>query len=132
MTPLEIIQKVRACDAELTVQGDRLLVQGRGRPLPEELRVVLRENKEEVMAVLVQQDVEKPEVRWRVTAMRSQVPTKEGIPLLVARREIRPIPGKCSSCGDPLEQGNRYRCELCVQAAWEVLRQFAGSNLDPP
>lgn len=127
MNAWEIVERVRACNAVLLVDGSRLLVRGRGQPLPEELREALRAHKTEVINVLHPPIPEAlgrdPDLAWRVAAMRPQVRDKGGIPLLVARREIKPLPGQCTSCGDPLERGNRYRCELCVRAAWEVLRE---------
>ena len=47
MNAIEIIQQVRAHDAELMLEEDRLVVRGRGPRLPEELQTALREHKPE-------------------------------------------------------------------------------------
>jgi hypothetical protein len=52
MNAIEIIEKVREHDAELAVEGDRLLVRGTGSPLPDDLRRALQEHKAEVMVAL--------------------------------------------------------------------------------
>jgi hypothetical protein len=49
---IEIIEQVRAHDAELVVENDRLLVRGRVDPLPEDLRRALRDHKVELMVAL--------------------------------------------------------------------------------
>jgi hypothetical protein len=49
---IEIIEQVRAHDAELVVEDDRLLVRGRASPLPEDLRQALRDHKAELMVAL--------------------------------------------------------------------------------
>lgn len=134
MNAWEIVERVRACNAELLVDGSRLLVRGRGQPLSDELREALRTHKAEVINVLHPPMPEAlgpdPEVAWRVVAMRPQVPAKGPVLLLMARPGITMAPGQCTSCGDALEQGNRFRCELCVWAAWEVLRE--GHSTEAP
>ncbi len=52
MNALEIIDRVRNCDAELALKDGTLVVQERGEPLPEEIRQLLREHKAEVMVAL--------------------------------------------------------------------------------
>jgi hypothetical protein len=52
MTALELIEQVRALDAEVVLDGKRLVVRGRGQALPEELQAALREHKAEVMVAL--------------------------------------------------------------------------------
>ena len=52
MNALEIIERVRAHDADLVVQDDRLVVRGNGPPLPEELQAALREHKAELLIAL--------------------------------------------------------------------------------
>jgi hypothetical protein len=49
---VEIIEQLRAHDAELVVEDDRLLVRGRANPLPEDLRRALRDHKAELMVAL--------------------------------------------------------------------------------
>jgi len=52
MNALEIIEQVRAHNAELVVVDDRLLVRGRSGPLPEDLEQTLREHKAELLVAL--------------------------------------------------------------------------------
>ena len=52
MNAVEIIEQLRAHDAELVVEDDRLLVRGRANPLPEDLRRALRDHKAELMVAL--------------------------------------------------------------------------------
>jgi hypothetical protein len=49
---IEIIERVRACDAELVVENDRLVVRGKGNPLPDDLKQALSEHKAELMIAL--------------------------------------------------------------------------------
>ena len=127
MTPHELLEQVRALEAELVVEDGRLLVQEWRAPLPGDLREVLRAHKTELLEVLsptgAETHVSDREVAWRVEAMRPQLPAKGAIPTLVARPDLSPAPGCCTSCGDPLKPGERYRCAPCVGAAWLVLRE---------
>lgn len=52
MNAIEIIERVRACDAELAVVDDRLVVRGRGNPLPDDLKEALAQHKAELMIAL--------------------------------------------------------------------------------
>jgi len=52
MNAADIIQQIRAHDAELVLDEDRLIVRGKGPRLPEELQAALREHKAEVMIAL--------------------------------------------------------------------------------
>lgn len=52
MNAIEIIEQLRAHDAELVVEDDRLLVRGRASPLPEDLRQALRDHKAELLVAL--------------------------------------------------------------------------------
>ncbi len=52
MNALEIIEEVRAHEAELAVEDGRLFVRGQGAPLPAELRQRLAEHKVELLAAL--------------------------------------------------------------------------------
>lgn len=65
------------------------------------------------------------EVGWRARAMWSQIRPGFPIPFLVARDD--PIrEGACLSCSLPLEDGERYRCATCLQAAILVLASLGG------
>ena len=52
MNAIEIIENVRQYDAELSLEQDRLVIRGRGEPLPDDLKVVIREHKAELMMAL--------------------------------------------------------------------------------
>ena len=52
MNAIEIIERVRAHDADLVVDEDRLLVRGRSGPLPEDLQKALREHRAELLVAL--------------------------------------------------------------------------------
>jgi hypothetical protein len=58
MNALQIIEQVRALNADLVVEAGQLVVRGKGDRLPAELNAALRERKAEVMVALgVPQDV---------------------------------------------------------------------------
>ena len=52
MNAIEIIQQVRAHNAEVVVENDGLVVRGKGEPLPEQLRTALREHRAELLLAL--------------------------------------------------------------------------------
>jgi hypothetical protein len=52
MNAAEIIERVRAHDADLLIREDRLVVRGRGDKLPDDLQRELREHKGELMVAL--------------------------------------------------------------------------------
>jgi hypothetical protein len=52
MNAIEIIQQVRAHDADLFVEDQRLMVRGMNAPLPAELQRALRAHKAEAMVAL--------------------------------------------------------------------------------
>lgn len=58
--------------------------------------------------------------KWRVEAMKAQVPPQGNIPLLIAR-DVPWRKGHCLSCGDQLPEGVPNRCIPCVQAAQMVI-----------
>jgi hypothetical protein len=52
MNALEIIAEVRAHEADVVLDNDRLVVRGHGEPLPPELQDALREHRAEIMVAL--------------------------------------------------------------------------------
>jgi hypothetical protein len=52
MNAMEIIEQVRALNADLVVEDGQLMVRGKGNRLPEDLRTALREHKAEVLVAL--------------------------------------------------------------------------------
>jgi len=52
MNALELIDQVRALEAEVVLEGRRLVIRGNGAPLPDELHAALRQHKAEVMVAL--------------------------------------------------------------------------------
>jgi len=63
------------------------------------------------------------DVRWRVEAMRPQVPAVGAVPFL----KVRPGAGgagRCLSCGDPAAVGSR--CRPCIEATNRVIAEVRG------
>jgi hypothetical protein len=52
LNALDIIEQVRAHDAELVLEDDQLVIHGHGERLPDDLYAELREHKAEVMVAL--------------------------------------------------------------------------------
>lgn len=115
MDGLTLLREARGAGLQVTANGDTLVVEGPRRLEP--IAQTLLAEKPRVMRALA----EEQEVAWRIDAMRPQVPSTGGIPLLLARPDVRPLVGSCCSCGDPLGDENRYRCARCVAAAIAVL-----------
>lgn len=113
MTPAELLAELRARGADLVLDGDRLRLRGPPGVVEPELTEALRLVKPALLEHL------QAEVRWRVEAMRQQVPASGPVPLLVARR-VQAGPGHCPSCGEPTV-GAAIRCSTCATAAREVL-----------
>lgn len=120
MDGLMLLRQARQAGLRVGADGDRLVVEG-PRRLETMARALLAE-KPEVLRSLAQEGTE---VAWRVKMMRPQVPTKGAIPLLVARPGGPWDQGRCCSCGDALEAGERYRCGPCVAATVAVLETVA-------
>ena len=88
----------------------------------EEIKEEVPESLSQEMAVVEDSEAEAvqvvgDEIAWRVEVMRSQIPDKGPLPFLVARETVEPQAGCCLSCGDPLNQGDAYRCAACGRAA---------------
>jgi hypothetical protein len=116
---LTVLNEARAMGLEIRAEPGRLVVRG-----PRTLEAVahrLLERPRDVLAMLATEDAE---VAWRVSAMRLQVPKRGPIPVLVARVGGLSAPGCCVSCGDALQQHQRFRCSLCARAAWVVLHEI--------
>ena len=81
------------------------------------------------------------ELAWRMAAMRAQLARDEPLTLLIARPDAATLtpPTHCASCGDELTLANSltrslsitYRCILCIEAAWQVLRGRSTPSLTP-
>jgi hypothetical protein len=52
MNAIELIERVREHDAEITLQDNKLVVKGSGDRLPDELRAALREHRAEILVAL--------------------------------------------------------------------------------
>lgn len=79
----------------------------------------------EVLIRLAKNDAD---VSWGVEAMRSQIPPRGPIPVLVVRAEMG-VPGGCAGSADPLTQESRFRCQPCAKPSWFVrheIREEAG------
>src|SRR5215213_2366280 len=115
---LTLLTKAREIGFEVRADPGRLVVRG-----PRSFEAVahrLLEWKADVLALLAAED---EHVAWRVEAMRSQVPQRGAIPLLVAR-EVEVDRGCCVSCGEPLREGLEFRCVLCSRATWVILHEI--------
>lgn len=120
MVGLEVLLRARAAGLSVVADGGRLVVKG-----PKSASDLAREvlsHKLEVLP-LVQAEEEEAEVRWRVDAMRPQVPRTGPIPLLVAQDGSGSERG-CLSCGGTLDGDNQYRCRWCARAARLVLDEL--------
>jgi hypothetical protein len=97
-------------------RDDRLSLEGPAEVVTPDVVETVRRHKPELLELL-------HAIQERTAAMRKQVPKHGPIPFLIARGEALALdgPGRCLSCGDVLEAGQRYRCELCVRAAWLAL-----------
>ena len=72
MNALEIIERLREHRAQFSVEGERLIVRGKGDPLPEDLRSAIREHKAEILAAFgVPQDAIMAEI---LTEIRPHLP----------------------------------------------------------
>jgi hypothetical protein len=126
MRPAELLTTLTTAGCRVAAENEQLKVRGpSSAPLTPELRAAIAAHKAELLALLTGED---PEVRWRVDAMRPRVSPTGVIPPMYAR-ELSRVPADCClSCGDPLTPGNKYNCEPCVRAAWQVLREVRGSH----
>lgn len=61
-------------------------------------------------------------VGWRAAVMATQIRRGHALPLLIARPGIRFPFGTCCSCGDRLEEFDRYRCAPCMAATLAALK----------
>jgi hypothetical protein len=127
VTANDLLAELRAAGVELKADGDRILVRPAGALTPE-LRASIQRLKPVVLALLAGHDAE---VAWRVEAMRPRVPATGPIPPMYARRLRSVEDGACLSCGEPLTPGNKYHCEPCVHAAWQVLREARRNYATP-
>ena len=90
MGPTELLAELTRRGVEITVEGDRL----RFRPqdaVTADLRAELVEHKANLLRLI---GGEEQEIRWRMQAMRGQVPRTGAIPILLAR----PVSRRRSTC----------------------------------
>src|SRR5690349_25111211 len=112
---MTLLDEARAAGLIVTTRGGDLIIRGPGRTEPLAQRLLQR--KAEVMALLAAEDAA---IAWRRDAMAGQLIEHRPVPVLVARR-TPDLPDHCLSCGDPLSDGVRFRCDACIIAAWAVL-----------
>jgi hypothetical protein len=116
---VDLLDRARAAGLRVSADGDRLVVRGAVRL--EALAREILDRKAEMLAALRQEaEHAEADIAWRAAAMRGQVPP-EGPVLLLLARPTRIEPGRCWSCGEPLQEGERFRCVPCQQAAWRAL-----------
>jgi hypothetical protein len=116
MTPAELLGSLRRRGVLLAPGQDGRLRYRPRAALTKAERALLARNRDAIVAWL-----DAHPVGWRAAVMATQVPRLGAITLLLARPGVRFPPGTCSSCGDPLGPGDRYRCGPCVEAAVAVL-----------
>ena len=114
--PADLLEEARAAGFRVRAEEDRLVV--RGPTAQKTLVDRILADKAEVLAVLA--DEAEAEVAWRVAVMAPQIPATGTIPFMVART-CQTGPADCLSCGDPMEEGQRYVCRACAEAARRVV-----------
>ena len=120
MSPDEVLRQLAESGVVLMADGDRLRARPRDAITPD-LRAALVEHKASLLRLL---SAEEMKVRWRIEAMRSQVPRTGSIPILLARPEAKTSPrGTCVSCGDLLTEDRHSRCAPCVSAIERLLNE---------
>ena|SRR5260221_639542 len=62
--------------------------------------------------------VPESELAWQVEVFRAQIPPTGPIGYLHAtpRSVAHDTPGNCGSCGEPMEDGQRFCCRACARA----------------
>jgi hypothetical protein len=124
MSPAALVGSLRRRGVLLASAGDgRLRYHPRGA-LSEADREFLARNRAAILALF-----EADPVGWRAAIMAAQARRTVVLPLFLARPGVGFAPGSCCSCGDPLEEDDRYRCHPCVAATVRVLAavRVAGS-----
>lgn len=104
MSPSELVTETRRLGIVLRSDGDHLHVDAPVGALTPELRQTLAARKPDLLVIL-----------WRLSAMRATAGQR---PLAVVMLEAQGGPGRCFSCGDPLDHPQGYgRCAPCDVAA---------------
>lgn len=114
MSAAKLIEELRSRGVLIEAAGDRIRVDAPKGAVTPELCEALADRKIEIIALLKSGD---GEIAWRTAAMLQQIPNRGPIPFLVARESVESKTGHCPSCGDPLNQGDTYRCAACGRAA---------------
>ncbi len=120
---VELLTELRRRGLTIVAEEGRLRIAPKAALTPA-LREVLIAHKSEILPLL-----QEKEISWRVEAMAHQVPARGSIPFLVAR-ETPFVRGRCLSCGNALNEGQRYRCQPCMQAAIAVIARPLDSTPD--
>ena len=121
MQPTDVLIELSRRGVEIAVAGDHLRFRPR-EAVSDELRAEIVEHKAELLQIL---EDEEHEVRWRMDAMRGQVPRRGVIPTLLARPETKFSPkGTCRHCGDQLPPDRPVTCAPCLRAVYLLLNQI--------
>jgi hypothetical protein len=107
VTARQLIAAARAVGIQLDARDDRLVYWAPPGALTPELRDALVRHKLDLLALL-----------WRLDAMRLHGVDRTGAnmrpPVPIARLDARGGPGRCFSCGEPLDHPEAYgRCSAC-------------------
>ncbi len=116
MTPAEVLGRLRRRGIVVVPAGDGQLRYS-PKDLPSSAELAELERCRDAILELLERDP----VGWRASVMVRQMTRAGATSLLLARPGIRFPTGTCCSCGDPLSQGDRYRCRPCVEAAVAAL-----------
>ncbi len=126
MTATELFTELQAAGVSLWFEGDTLRYRAPHGVITPERKAALAAHKPRLLARLHH------EVRWRVEAMREQLPEHGQVPFLVARSPLLgpPVqsqakadgPSRCLSCGKVVSLRGA-RCELCIAAVHQVLAE---------
>jgi hypothetical protein len=125
MSPAALVGSLRRRGVLLAPAGDGRLRYHPREALSEADREFLAGNRDAILALF-----EADPIGWRAAIMAARARRTDTLPLLLARPGVTFRPGSCCSCGEPLEQDDRYRCHPCVAATVRVLAavRVAGSR----
>lgn len=135
MTPAAaLIAEAAEAGVRIYRAGDRLRLRAPGPP-DDDLRRRIREAAADLLPLVPPLPPNSttsadPALRWRIEAMRRQLPPySRPMPLLLARPEVRYQPGRCLSCGDPVPAPRCEPCKMAVQFLLDERQATPGGPL---
>ncbi len=119
MTPTTLLADLQARGVRLYLAGDELRYKAKPGVMTPDLAAVIKPHKPALLALLREEEAA---IRWRIEAMRPQIPERGPVPLLVAVQGVPPSPNTCRSCGYPFTPvGYTPRCHRCTIVASRAL-----------